>query len=299
MADNNMLLGLFIGVIFIIILISIISITLFFTMNFRNSDNDEFNSSLPNISKNPAQMTNKSIDNQTTGQGRIQTDQYTTDQTTTANATEQTTDQVTTVASEQNTMDLLSGLDRDLSETDPTPILGYEFIIKEIKALDVLAYSEDKTYILKYNGNVELNNEEIKSNIKFSKIFVFNGHICALGKNGYLYVIQEMNKVWLCNKCDWCHIKDIKHISVTLDEEHIWIQNSVEGMLFNNEFRSIEHIEISLKNHYRVYGKNKNVFEKVDSKTHKSAALDYNGVLHTSKTANLIRFINWEPVWLV
>lgn len=296
-----MLLGLFIGVVFIIILISIISITLFFTMSFRNSDNDDFNSSLPNISKTSPLMTNKSIDNQNRvqEQGQVieQTDQ-TTEQTTdqyTTNAT----DQVTTVASEQNTMDLLSGLDRDLSETDPTPILGYEFIIKEIKALDVLAYSEDKTYILKYNGNVELNNEEIKSNIKFSRIFVFNGHICALGKNGFLYVIQEMNKVWLCNKCDWCNIKDIKHISVTLDEEHIWIQNSVEGMLFNNEFRPIEHIEISLKNHYRIYGKNKNVFEKVDSKIHKSAALDYNGVLHTSKTANLIRFINWEPVWLV
>lgn len=170
-----------------------------------------------------------------------------------------------------------------------------------IEALDILQFDKTHIYILNYDHTITTHyGVKLQSDIPLNKIFVFIGYIYAIGTDGELYTIIDNGQLWRCISCaEWCHIKNIKHQSTTLDDEYLWLQNDHEGILFDSEMNIVEHISIDLSKNYRIYGNGKDNYETIDAQKYGAAILNHNGKLYTCKNSHNIRLINWKPVYLI
>lgn len=121
------------------------------------------------------------------------------------------------------------------------------------KVVDVTTYSNYILYLIN-DGSIICKNTEtgekknIQSDLIVEKIVSFGGYIYSLF-DGTLYYSTSLNNLkW---KKSSILINDINHISVTLDETHLWVQNYEQGWLYFTNFNLI--LEEQIKG-VRIYG---------------------------------------------
>ena len=139
-----------------------------------------------------------------------------------------------------------------------------------IQVINVASYSDLVIFLLE-NGNMVINKfkefynaidnniREISNNMEISQLTAFNGYLYGLGTNGNLYSLN--NDSFDSNNWDWIQeqqgITGIINITSTLEFQHLWVQTSSTGYLFDNNndiILSIDYPSTSI----RIYGTNMN-----------------------------------------
>lgn len=188
--------------------------------------------------------------------------------------------------------------------------------------IDVCSYSDSTLFLMDDGDIIKEKTDRVKvrisNNVKLVRITSYNGYMYGLDRNGKLYHLPNSNlgnKSWTWLECDFTkNIKNITHISSTLDGSHLWLQTATEGYLFDEQGDEIEKFETK---HKRVYGINKDHYMDIDQKACKAeiypkrkiehniydGALSYHNevvAIHPDEKHQFIgvAIVNWKPYFV-
>lgn len=148
-------------------------------------------------------------------------------------------------------------------------------------------------------------------------IIVFDGYLYGLSKNGVIYGLCNEHfsvNYWIWKKINWCFIKNIYHLSSTLNGSHLLIQTKNKSYLYD---RNHQYEKIKTK-YKRIYGKDINCYLEIDEKYNqchlyfnnkldktmkhiKNAMLDHQNNIHFIKENDKyinVKLINYEPYYI-
>jgi hypothetical protein len=134
------------------------------------------------------------------------------------------------------------------------------------KILDVVEYNDNLLILLEDNTILNINENNritITNNIKLDKIDTAFDQLLGLseGKLVRRYNVNNYSFLWEEVISD-----NFFHISVTLNGKYIWLQNEKSGILLDENFNVIQRKELE---GIRIYGKSKNTYLQINSKTKK------------------------------
>lgn len=183
------------------------------------------------------------------------------------------------------------------------------------KVVDVTTYSNYILYLINDGSIIAKNTDtsekqNIQSDLIIEKIVSFGGYIYGLFDGTLYYSTSLTNLRW---KKSQILITDIHHISVTLDETHLWVQNYEQGWLYSNNFKVVTNEPIK---GIRIYGnsiydyieifsgigkiyKDGNLIE--EKKNVYSGVMDHNGIVLWLKYDDEylgVVLVGWTPCYL-
>lgn len=144
--------------------------------------------------------------------------------------------------------------------------------------IDVCSYSSLTMFLLEDTDLIiedkEDNNRrrKVKNNIALQRICSFVGYLYGLGLDEKLYTLSNnylSSNYWIWSKSRSSHLPNdtIKHISVTQDDETLWLQTESDGYLYNNDLNKVIKYP-ALKYIKRVYGRDQNHYLDINTEEH-------------------------------
>lgn len=185
-----------------------------------------------------------------------------------------------------------------------------ELCIKQ-NIIDCCSFSKEDFY-LTTNYEIMSDHRKIACNRKLKKLFSYDGNLYGLDKYGSIYVLSTCyysSDYWIFTQVEWLP-KHIKHVSATLDGQHLWVQTDFKCYLFHNHKSTIVNTKAK-----RIYGKTKNNYLEIENnscsvysngnkiktiKDVKSAVLDCHHDIHIVKvndSYNEVRILNHKPCY--
>jgi len=182
---------------------------------------------------------------------------------------------------------------------------------------DVCDYSHHQLYLLT-DGSIRCQDRVIRNNRQLIIIVVFNGHVYGVDKFGDLHQLNhhyEDSNHWIWKSVPWAP-RHIRHVSITLDNKHMWIETNKHGYLFDPCYKQC--CKIKHDGWRRVYGKNTTcylafkdqqcdiVIDNCQVKTIKhvvTGVMDYHHHIHVLNTNDYliyknVRLVNHKPYYI-